>query len=90
LVSSGRLPVHELGVAIVVLGEAANTHPLEAWNDDSNRTQASVLRAFDTALALAWSRAREQFTVVEKPFSPSYPGPSLSGEGRARSRRRPR
>lgn len=50
--SIGRLPVHELGVAMVVLGEAANTHSLETWNDDSSRTQASVVAAFDTALGL--------------------------------------
>jgi hypothetical protein len=46
----GRLPVHELGQAIVVLGEAAHTHSLEAWNDDAARTKADVLAVVDEAL----------------------------------------
>ena len=48
----GRIPVDELGRAIVALGEAANTHSLEAWNDDPMRTQAAVVAAFDGALSL--------------------------------------
>ena len=52
----GRIPVDELGRAIVVLGEAANTHSLEAWNDDPIRTQAAVVAAFDGALALLHER----------------------------------
>ena len=48
----GRIPVDELGRAIVVLGEATNTHSLESWNDDPRCTQASVVAAFDRALAL--------------------------------------
>lgn len=52
----GRVPVDELGRAIVVLGEAANTHSLEAWNDDPMRTQAAVVAAFDGALALLHER----------------------------------
>jgi hypothetical protein len=46
----GRIPVHELGQAIVVLGEAASTHSLEAWNDDPDRTRAEVILALDDAL----------------------------------------
>jgi hypothetical protein len=46
----GRLPVHELGQAIVVLGEAARTHSLEAWNDNAARTRADVLAVVDDAL----------------------------------------
>ena len=52
----GRIPVDELGRAIVVLGEAANTHSLEAWNNDPGRTQASVVAVFDRALALLHER----------------------------------
>ena len=47
----GRIPVDELGRAIVALGEAANTHSLEAWNDDPRCTQAAVIGAFDRALS---------------------------------------
>lgn len=52
----GRIPVDELGRAIVVLGEAANTHSLEAWNNHPRCTQAAVLAAFDRALALLHER----------------------------------
>ena len=52
----GRIPVDELGRAIVVLGEAANTHSLEAWNDHPMCTQAAVVAAFDRALALLHER----------------------------------
>jgi hypothetical protein len=52
----GRIPVDELGRAIVVLGEAANTHSLEAWNDDPRCTQAAVVAAFDRALTLLHER----------------------------------
>jgi hypothetical protein len=51
----GRLPVHELGQAIVVLGEAAHTHSLEAWNDDPARTKDEVLAVVDDALLLLHS-----------------------------------
>ena len=52
----GPLPVPELGEAIVALGEAANTHTLEAWNDDATRTKDEVLKAFDVALAAVLAR----------------------------------
>jgi hypothetical protein len=52
----GRIPVDELGRAIVVLGEAANTHSLEAWNDDARCTQRAAIGAFDGALALLEER----------------------------------
>jgi hypothetical protein len=48
----GRIPVDELGRAIVALGEAANTHSLEAWNDHPGCTRTAVLAAFDGALAI--------------------------------------
>jgi hypothetical protein len=57
----GRIPVDELGRAIVVLGEAANTHSLEAWNDRPTCTQASVIGAFDGALALLDERENTLF-----------------------------
>jgi hypothetical protein len=46
----GRIPVHELGQAIVVLGEAAHTHSLEAWNDEAARTKSDVLAVVADAL----------------------------------------
>jgi hypothetical protein len=52
----GRIPVDELGRAIVALGEAANTHSLEAWNDDPRCTHGAVVAAFDDALALLEDR----------------------------------
>jgi hypothetical protein len=54
----GRIPVDELGRAIVVLGEAANTHSLEAWNDDARCTQRAAIAVFDGALALLEERER--------------------------------
>lgn len=57
----GRVPVDELGRAIVVLGEAANTHSLEAWNDDPRCTQGAVIAAFDDALALLDERENALF-----------------------------
>jgi hypothetical protein len=57
----GRIPVDELGRAIVVLGEAANTHTLEAWNDDPRCTQRAVLAAFDGALVLLDEHERTGF-----------------------------
>ena len=48
----GRIPVDELGRAIVLLGEAANTHSLEAWNDDARCTKTAVVAAFDGAILL--------------------------------------
>ena len=48
----GRIPVDELGRAIVALGQAANTHSLEAWNDDPRRTKPTVVAVFDRALAV--------------------------------------
>lgn len=50
-IAVGRLPVTELGRAIVALGEVANTHSLQAWNDDSTRTKTEVLAVLDAALA---------------------------------------
>jgi hypothetical protein len=57
----GRIPVDELGRAIVVLGEAANTHSLEAWNDNPRCTQSAVVAAFDGALALLAARENTLF-----------------------------
>ena len=59
----GRLPVDELGRAIVLLGEAANTHTLEAWNDDPKRTQAAVVAVFDGALVLLEEREQTAFAA---------------------------
>jgi hypothetical protein len=56
------IPVDELGRAIVLLGEAANTHSLEAWNDDPSCTQEAVIAAFDGALALLDERENALFT----------------------------
>jgi hypothetical protein len=57
----GRIPVDELGRAIVVLGEVANTHSLEAWNDDARCTQTAAIAAFDGALALLDEREHALF-----------------------------
>jgi hypothetical protein len=57
----GRIPVDELGRAIVVLGEAANTHSLEAWNNDPRCTQTAVVDVFDGALALLEDRESALF-----------------------------
>jgi hypothetical protein len=57
----GRIPVDELGRAIVALGEAANTHSLEAWNDDPRCTQTAAVAAFDGALAILDEHKRIAF-----------------------------
>lgn len=57
----GRIPVDELGRAIVALGEAANTHSLEAWNDRPGRTRSAVIAAFDAALDLLAERENGLF-----------------------------
>ena len=59
----GRIPVDELGRAIVVLGEAANTHSLEAWNNAPKCTQAAVIDVFDGALALLEDRDSALFAA---------------------------
>jgi hypothetical protein len=51
------MPIVELGEAIVALGEAGDTHSLEAWNDVAHRTKADVIALFDGALALVPAEA---------------------------------
>lgn len=47
----GMMPILELGEAIVALGEAGDTHSLQAWNDRPDRTKEEVVALFDRALA---------------------------------------
>jgi hypothetical protein len=53
----GVIPILELGEAIVALGEAGDTHSLQAWNDQAGRTQDEVLALFDRALAVVAAEA---------------------------------
>jgi hypothetical protein len=48
----GRIPVADVGRGIVALGEAANTHSLQIWNDEPGRTGAEVIALLDEALAI--------------------------------------
>ena len=69
----GRIPVDELGRAIVMLGEAANTHSLEAWK---------TTRGAPRLLSLQPSTARLRCSTNAKASFPGKPRPHEPPETR--------
>lgn len=58
----GELPLEDLAVALYALAELVEADSLAAWNDEPERTQASVSAVLVQAEA-ACDRARYEFSV---------------------------